>query len=98
MNEKHRYTIAAGTALAAPCVGPDGPHGRNIFVKDKTHDKMEGKWDETKGKVKEEAGKLGGDRSTEISGKFDQAKGKTKQAVGEVKEEIDELNKPYNKP
>jgi len=51
-------------------------------------DKIEGKWDQAKGKVKEEAGKLGGDRSTEIGGKFDQGKGKLKEGLGEVKEEL----------
>ena len=45
-------------------------------------DKIEGKWDQTKGKVKEEAGKLGGDRSTEIGGKIDQGKGKLKEGLG----------------
>ncbi len=51
-------------------------------------DKIEGKWDQTKGKVKEQAGKLGGDRSTEIGGKVDQIKGKVKEGLGEVKEEL----------
>jgi len=51
-------------------------------------DKIEGKWDQAKGKVKEEAGKLGGDKSTEIGGKVDQAKGKLKEGLGEVKEEL----------
>jgi uncharacterized protein YjbJ (UPF0337 family) len=49
-------------------------------------DKLEGKWDQTKGKVKEEAGKLGGDKSTEIGGKIDQGKGKLKEDLGKVKE------------
>jgi len=49
-------------------------------------DKIEGKWDQAKGKVKEEAGKLGGDKSTEIGGKIDQAKGKLKEDIGDVKE------------
>ncbi len=51
-------------------------------------DKIEGKWDQAKGKVKEEAGKLGGDKSTEIGGKVDQAKGKLKERLSEVKEEL----------
>jgi uncharacterized protein YjbJ (UPF0337 family) len=51
-------------------------------------DKLEGKWDQTKGKVKEEAGKLGGDRSTEIGGKIDQGKGKLKEGVGDLKEDL----------
>jgi len=50
--------------------------------------KTEGKSDQAKGKVKEEAGKLGGDKSTEIGGKVDQAKGKLKERLGEVKEEL----------
>ena len=56
-------------------------------------DKTEGKWDEAKGKVKEDIGKLGGDRSTEMDGKLDQAKGKIKQGIGEVKEEVDDLKR-----
>jgi uncharacterized protein YjbJ (UPF0337 family) len=51
-------------------------------------DKIEGKWDQAKGKVKEEAGKFGGDKSTEIGGKIDQGKGKLKEGFGEVKEEL----------
>lgn len=53
-------------------------------------DKIEGKWDEGKGKVKEEAGKLGGDRSTEIGGKLDQAKGHVKEGVGDAKNKLNE--------
>lgn len=52
-------------------------------------DKIEGEGNEVKGKVKEEAGKLGGDRSTEISGKMDQAKGEVQEKVGDAK-----LNRP----
>jgi len=51
-------------------------------------DKIEGKFDQTKGKVKEEAGKLGGDRSTEIGGKVDQGKGKFKEGLGDVKQTL----------
>ena len=51
-------------------------------------DKTEGKWDEAKGKVKEEAGKLGGDKSTEWSGKADQVKGHIKEGIGDVKNEV----------
>ncbi|HEV8229474.1 MAG TPA: CsbD family protein [Candidatus Limnocylindria bacterium] len=52
-------------------------------------DKTEGKWDQGKGKVKEEVGKLGGDRSTELGGKIDQGKGKIKEGIGELKEDLD---------
>ncbi len=37
-------------------------------------------------KVKEEAGKLGGDRSTELGGKYDQGKGKVKEGIGDLKQ------------
>jgi len=51
-------------------------------------DKIEGKWDQGKGKVKEEVGKLGGDKSTEIGGKIDQGKGKVKEGLGNLKEDL----------
>ena len=49
-------------------------------------DKTEGKWEQGKGKVKEEVGKLGGDKSTEIGGKIDQGKGRVKEGLGDLKE------------
>jgi len=48
-------------------------------------DKTEGKWDEAKGKMKEEVGKAVGDRSTEWGGKADQVKGHIKEGVGDLK-------------
>jgi uncharacterized protein YjbJ (UPF0337 family) len=62
-------------------------------MKDSTKDKIEGKFDETKGKVKEDVGRLGGDRSTEIDGKLDQVKGKVKQGIGEIKEDVEDVNR-----
>jgi len=50
------------------------------------NDKIEGKKDQGTGKVKEEAGKLGGDRSTELGGKYDQGKGKVKEGIGDLKQ------------
>jgi uncharacterized protein YjbJ (UPF0337 family) len=49
-------------------------------------DRVQGEWDKAKGEVKEEAGKLMKDRSTEASGKLDQAKGGLEEEVGKVKE------------
>jgi uncharacterized protein YjbJ (UPF0337 family) len=68
-------------------------------MKDKTADelKTEGKFDEAKGKVKEQVGKLGGDRSTEIGGKLDQAKGKVKQGIGELKEDRPVHDEPVDR-
>jgi uncharacterized protein YjbJ (UPF0337 family) len=53
-----------------------------------TEDRTQGEWDETKGVIKEKAGKITGDRSTEVSGKLDQAKGKVETKIGEAKDTI----------
>ena len=52
-------------------------------------DKMNGEGNEIKGKVKEEAGKLDGNKSTEMSGKMDQAKGEVQEKVGDAKLKTD---------
>ena len=52
-------------------------------------DRIKGSAQQAKGKIKEEAGKLGGDRSTEWSGKLDQVKGKVKEGIGDAKIEAD---------
>ncbi|WP_405368367.1 MULTISPECIES: CsbD family protein [unclassified Nonlabens] len=49
---------------------------------------LEGKWDQTKGKAKEEFGKLTNDKSTEAEGKTDQIKGKIEEGIGEAKRKI----------
>ena len=56
-------------------------------------DKTEGKWDEAKGKIKEETGKAVGDRSTEWGGKADQVKGHVKEGVGDVKNEMNRADR-----
>ncbi len=53
-------------------------------------DKTEGKFDQAKGKIKEEVGQITGDRSTEWSGKADQVKGKVKEGIGDVKNDVAE--------
>jgi uncharacterized protein YjbJ (UPF0337 family) len=49
-------------------------------------DRAEGTWDRTKGKVKEGAGRVTGDRDLEAEGKADQAEGSLERAKGHVKE------------
>jgi uncharacterized protein YjbJ (UPF0337 family) len=49
---------------------------------------MKGRWDETKGVVKQKVGKISGDRSTELSGKVDQVKGKLERQIGRAKDWI----------
>ena len=51
-------------------------------------DQVSGKWDETKGKVKEEWGKATNSPATQVDGLIDQAKGKVKGFVGDVKEGV----------
>jgi uncharacterized protein YjbJ (UPF0337 family) len=51
-------------------------------------DRIEGKVDQAKGSVKETAGRVTGDRSTETSGQMDKAKGKVEEGVGETKDAI----------
>lgn len=53
-----------------------------------TEDRARGEWDQTKGAIKEKAGKITGDRSTEASGKLDQARGKLEKKIGEAKDTI----------
>jgi uncharacterized protein YjbJ (UPF0337 family) len=48
-------------------------------------DKAEGKWQETKGKIKEGVGEATDNPDLERKGEMDQAKGTGKQAVGDVK-------------
>jgi uncharacterized protein YjbJ (UPF0337 family) len=51
-------------------------------------DRLHGAADEVKGTIKEGAGKVTGDRSTEVSGKLDRAKGKIEGMVGQAKDAI----------
>lgn len=53
-----------------------------------TEDRMRGRRDKVKGVIKEKAGKITGDRSTEVSGKLDQAKGKLEMKLGDAKDAL----------
>ena len=61
------------------------PRDRGSHEEAQMQDKIKGEGNVIKGTIKEEAGKLGGDRSTEISGKVDQVKGEIQKKVGDVK-------------
>lgn len=50
-----------------------------------------GKTDEVKGRVKEAAGVLTGDKKLQREGKADQAAGKLKQGVGKVKQKVEKV-------
>jgi uncharacterized protein YjbJ (UPF0337 family) len=68
--------------LAAFRVGPAnaGAARRHLM-----QDKIKGEGNEIKGTIKEQAGKLGGDKSTEMSGKWDKAKGEVQEKIGDAK-------------
>jgi uncharacterized protein YjbJ (UPF0337 family) len=51
-------------------------------------DRIEGSAEQAKGKVKEFAGKVTGDKKTEAEGKADQVKGKVQNAVGGIKDTL----------
>ena len=50
--------------------------------------RVQGAWDQTKGAVKEGAGKLVGDSKLEAEGAADKVKGKAESAVGGAKDTI----------
>lgn len=60
-------------------------------------DRAEGAWDQAKGKAKEVAGKVTGDRKLQAKGKLDQAKGKAKRATGRVKRAAQGIKKDIKK-
>jgi uncharacterized protein YjbJ (UPF0337 family) len=51
-------------------------------------DRVEGSWEQAKGKAKEVAGKVTGDAKTESEGKAQKAAGKVQNAVGGIKDTI----------
>lgn len=53
-------------------------------------DIIEGNWNQAKGKVKEQWGKLTDDDLTKISGKRDQLAGKLQERYGIAKDEVEE--------
>jgi uncharacterized protein YjbJ (UPF0337 family) len=51
-------------------------------------DRIEGSAEQAKGKVKEVAGKVLGDKKTETEGQADQLRGKAQNAVGGIKDAL----------
>jgi uncharacterized protein YjbJ (UPF0337 family) len=51
-------------------------------------DRIQGSAEQAKGKVKEFAGKVTGDKKTEAEGKVDQVKGKMQNAAGGIKDAL----------
>ncbi len=57
-----------------------------------TENQAEGTMDTAKGRVKDAAGSLTGDRQMEAEGKWDQVKGDVKDTVGRGQRELDREN------
>jgi uncharacterized protein YjbJ (UPF0337 family) len=53
-------------------------------------DRIEGSYNQAKGKVKETAGKVTGDAKLETEGKADQVAGKVQNAIGGAKDKMKE--------
>ena len=53
-----------------------------------TDDRAKGQWDQAKGSVKETAGRITGDRSTEAEGTADRFKGTIEEKVAEAREAV----------
>ena len=53
-------------------------------------DEVEGKWDKTKGAVKENVGRAINDEDLEAEGKMDRAKGNVKETFGEARRKVGE--------
>jgi uncharacterized protein YjbJ (UPF0337 family) len=51
-------------------------------------DRVEGSWEQAKGKAKEVAGKVTGDSKTEAEGKAQKTAGKVQNAVGGLKDTL----------
>ncbi len=60
---------------------------------DQSRDRLEGKFDELKGRAKEAAAEQTGDEETQREGQVDQAVGKGKQGMADVKDKADEAVK-----
>jgi uncharacterized protein YjbJ (UPF0337 family) len=54
-------------------------------MKESTKDKVQGQYEETKGKVKEQTGKALGDREMEKRGRQEKTGGQIREKVGQIK-------------
>jgi uncharacterized protein YjbJ (UPF0337 family) len=52
-------------------------------------EEIKGKVEKTKGRIREEVGKLTGNKSEQIKGKAEQAKGKVQEELGKAKRRVE---------
>lgn len=60
---------------------------------DQSRDRIQGAFDDAKGRGKEALGKLTDDEKTEREGQVDQAKGKARKGLADLKDKADDLVK-----
>jgi uncharacterized protein YjbJ (UPF0337 family) len=58
---------------------------KDLAMRQSTHDKIEGDLHKLKGKIKEKAGQILGDRELEGEGTTEHTKGKWRKKIGEIK-------------
>ena len=80
---RRERVVTERLAAAARCCSDSQKRKRNM---DK--DRVEGSWEQAKGKVKEVAGKVTGDAKTEAEGKAQKTAGKIQNAVGGLKDTL----------
>jgi uncharacterized protein YjbJ (UPF0337 family) len=85
MIKRLRTARAATVQLRAQAAGTNQQGG--IVM---NRDEMEGKWDQAKGKVKENVGRAINDRDMETEGAGDQAKGNVQEGFGKARRNIGE--------
>ena len=59
--------------------------------------RLEGKWDQLKGKIRSTWGDLTDDERTKAEGMAEEMKGKGEQAVGDLKDRADELKRDIDR-
>ena len=65
--------------------------GRRRHMKTSTKDNIKGSFHEVKGTIKEEVGKVTGDRNLKAEGKAEKKTGKVQQRIGHAKEAVADL-------
>ena len=60
---------------------------------DQSRDRLEGRFDEAKGRGKEAIGKITDDKNTEMRGQKDQAIGRAKQGIADLKDKANDVVK-----
>jgi uncharacterized protein YjbJ (UPF0337 family) len=77
-------------AIIAHLVNAINLQKEELFMGLPNKDELEGKWDQTKGAVKENVGRAFDDPDLEAEGKGDRVRGNVKEGVGKVRRKVGE--------